>query len=96
MFFASTAFCFHEQTYDEALELYARCLAIKEKEFGREHISLAITLNNMGHAKDAQDKYDEAFELYAKSLDIREKALGPEQTDLPKYMVLRAFRRPLY
>lgn len=37
--------------YNEAEQLYERCIAIEEEALGREHPSLAATLNNLAVLK---------------------------------------------
>jgi len=62
--------------YWEAEKAVARALAIREKALGRDHPSVATTLNNLAALYDAQGRYAEVEPLYQRSLAIYEKALG--------------------
>eukprot|EP00240_Pyramimonas_obovata_P003175 CAMPEP_0118924400 /NCGR_PEP_ID=MMETSP1169-20130426/2554_1 /TAXON_ID=36882 /ORGANISM="Pyramimonas obovata, Strain CCMP722" /LENGTH=636 /DNA_ID=CAMNT_0006865509 /DNA_START=385 /DNA_END=2295 /DNA_ORIENTATION=- len=59
--------------YDEALPLYERSLAIREKVHGADHPEVATGLNNLAVLYKRMGKYDEALPLYQRSLAIREK-----------------------
>ncbi len=63
--------------YAEALPLYQRALAIKEKALGPDHPSVAISLNNLAVLYRDEGRYEEALPLYERALEIKEKALGP-------------------
>ena len=67
--------------YAEAVPLYQRSLAIREKALGPEHPDTAQSLNNLAGLYYSQGKYAEAEPLHKRSLAIREKALGPEHSD---------------
>ena len=45
---------------------------------GSEHLTLAITLNNLALLYQAQGQYAQAEPLYQRALALWEKALGPE------------------
>ena len=68
--------------YAEALPLYKRALAIREKTLGPEHPEVALSLNNLAELYRVQGEYAEALPLYKRSLAIAEKALGPEHPDV--------------
>ncbi|MBU7583075.1 MAG: CHAT domain-containing protein, partial [Nostoc sp. TH1S01] len=57
---------------------YLRSLAIREKVLGKEHPSVAQSLNNLAGLYEAQGNYRQAEPLYLRSLAIFEKVLGKE------------------
>ena len=61
---------------EEALPLYQRALAIREKALGPEHPETARTLNNLANLYSVQGKDEEALPLYQRALAIREKIFG--------------------
>ncbi len=63
--------------YADAEPLYKRSLVIYEKTLGKDHPSVATTLNNLGGPYQDQGRYGEAEPLYKRSLAIDEKAFGP-------------------
>jgi esterase/lipase superfamily enzyme/Tfp pilus assembly protein PilF len=67
--------------YEEALPLYERALAIKEKELGAEHPDTARGLNNLAVLYFKQGEYAKAFPLQERALAIREKKLGADDPD---------------
>jgi tetratricopeptide (TPR) repeat protein len=62
--------------YEEALPLYKRALAIREKVLGPGHPDVALSLNNLALLYYAQGKYEEALPIYKQVASIAEKALG--------------------
>ena len=66
----------HQHKYAEAEPLYRQSLAIKEKELGPDHPSIATALNNLASLLQDQGKYGEADPLYRRALAIAEKTLG--------------------
>ena len=64
--------------YQEALPLYQRALAIREKALGPEDPDTAESLNNLAVLYKTMGAYDKAMPLYQRALKIDEKALGPE------------------
>jgi tetratricopeptide (TPR) repeat protein len=67
--------------YKNALRLFERIIAIREKALGKEHPDAAATYNNIAEVYDNQGEYDKALEWHEKALAIREKALGKEHPD---------------
>ncbi len=63
--------------YDEALPFLKKALELGQREFGPEHPSTAMLLNDLAELYRLQGKYAEAEPLYKRSLVIMEKALGP-------------------
>ena len=66
--------------YTNALPLYERALAIREKALGPQHADTATSLNNLASLYRAMGDYAKALPLYERALAIREKALGPQHT----------------
>jgi len=64
--------------YEEAEQLYKRCLEIRETKIGKNHPDVATSLNNLAELYRSQGKYEEAEPLYQRSLGIYEKALGKD------------------
>ncbi|MEK8017271.1 MAG: tetratricopeptide repeat protein [Candidatus Parabeggiatoa sp.] len=64
--------------YAQAKPLYERALAIREKMLGKEHPSVATSLNNIAGLYYAQGAYEQALPLYERALAIWEKMLGKE------------------
>ena len=72
---------YQQGRYQEALPLYKRALAIREKTLGPDHARTALSLNNLAVLYDTLGQYDEALALYKRALAITEKTLGPDHTD---------------
>ena len=68
--------------YAEALPLYERALAIREKALGPGHPAVAASLNNLAELYRARGAYERALPLYERALAIFEKALGPGHPDV--------------
>ena len=68
--------------YDQALPLYQRALAIREKVLGPEHPDVAMSLNNLAALYRDTGQYAKAEPLYQRSLMFREKSLGPDHPDV--------------
>ena len=64
--------------YEEAIPFYREALELGEREFGPDHPTTAILLNNLAALYDDQGRYAEAEPLFKRSLAIREKSLGPD------------------
>jgi tetratricopeptide (TPR) repeat protein len=69
--------------YEDALPLYQRALAIREKALGPDHPKTATSLNNMAELLRSQAKYEDALPLYQRALAIWEKAWGPTTPTRP-------------
>lgn len=77
---------YHTQgKYAMAKDLYERCLDLKFKLHGEDHLEVAVILHNLGALHCAKRQYGLAEPLYKRSLEIREKALG---TDHPHLVTL--------
>ncbi|MEN9244706.1 MAG: tetratricopeptide repeat protein, partial [Gloeomargarita sp. DG02_5_bins_242] len=68
--------------YAEALPLAQRSLAIREQALGKDHPSVATSLNNLAALYRAQGNYGAALPLYQRSLAIYEQALGKDHPDV--------------
>ena len=64
--------------YSNALRLFERVKAIREKVLGKEHPDTARTYNNIATVYNVQGDYAKALEWYEKALAICEKMLGKE------------------
>jgi len=79
LYLNDAGFAFHHSGhYAQALPLFQRGLAIREKVLGQEHPDVATSLNNLALLYQEQGKYAQALPLLQRSLAIREKVLGPE------------------
>lgn len=74
---------FHSQgKYAMAEELYNRCLDLKIKLHGENHLDVAVNLHNLAALHSAKSRWIMAEPMYKRSLEIRESLLGPEHIDL--------------
>jgi len=64
--------------HEQAKPLYERALAIREKVFGKEHPSVATSLNNLALLYQTQGASEQAKPLYERALAIREKVFAKE------------------
>lgn len=64
--------------YTQALPLYEKALALREKHLPADHPAVALSLNNLAVLFQAQGQYDKAQPLYERSLGILEKVLGKD------------------
>ena len=64
--------------HEQALPLYQRALAIREKALGPDHPSTATSLNNLAGLYRAMGRHEQALPLFQRALAIMEKALGPD------------------
>jgi tetratricopeptide (TPR) repeat protein len=74
----------HKQSgaYDEAKELQARALSIRERALGPDHVYVAASLNNLANVHLEMGAYAEARALYERALAIWERTLGPDHPDV--------------
>jgi tetratricopeptide (TPR) repeat protein len=74
---------YHTQgKYKMAEDLYNRCLDIKMKLHGEDHLEVALNLHNLAAVHSAKSRWAQAEPLYVRSLEIREKCLGKNHADL--------------
>lgn len=64
--------------YGGAEKAFTEALVIREQIFGKEHPTIAESLNNLAGALWSQGRYDEADMLNQRALAIREKVFGKE------------------
>jgi tetratricopeptide (TPR) repeat protein len=95
-----------QKKYPEAESLYRRALAIGEKAYGRNHLEIASTLNDLAALHHAQGDAAKPEPLYKRVLAIKERHLGPNHPDVATtlnnlgvfYKALERFSeaRPIY
>ncbi len=68
--------------HTEAQALSERALAIGEGVLGDDHLSIAISLNNLANIHWDRGRYAEALPPYERALAIRERALGSDHPDV--------------
>ncbi|KAH8062809.1 hypothetical protein JL720_13179 [Aureococcus anophagefferens] len=71
----------------KARELLERALAIKEREYGRDHAEVAVTLANLGNAYNRLGDYAKACELYERALAIFEREYGRDHVQVASTLV---------
>jgi tetratricopeptide (TPR) repeat protein len=78
-----------KKQYEEALEVYQKCLQIEQSKLdgNPEGEEIATTYYNMGILYEEQDKFNEAMKYYNQSLMIRKKYLPPNH-----YKIARLYR----
>jgi CHAT domain-containing protein/tetratricopeptide (TPR) repeat protein len=64
--------------------LAERAVAIKEKNFGPDHLEAAISLRNLAILHSESGDYPEALRLFERVLSIREKLLGPQHPEVAR------------
>ena len=67
---------YYQGKYPEAIRVFERSLATKERKLGPDHLGVAFVLSNMGHAYYYDRKFTKAVPLYQRALSIVEKNLG--------------------
>lgn len=65
-----------------ATDAYKASLKIKKKEFGKNHPSVATTMNNLASVYFAQGCYEKALKYYEKSVKIMIKHLGNDHLNV--------------
>ena len=74
--------------YPEALELYHKSLATKEKVLGCEHLEPAKTKVNIGIVCKSMGEYEKALNTYNEALPVLESTLGCDHPLVAATMVL--------
>jgi len=83
MLLHETAYYLYQKSeYDQAEYLYKKSLAIDGKALGKDHLSIAVSLNNLAALYVDQGDYDQAEPLYQRSLTIRKMALGEGHSEV--------------
>lgn len=65
-----------------ARPFYERALALRERLYGKDHLMVALSLNNLAGVPYQLGKLAEARALHERALAIREAALGPVSSDV--------------
>jgi tetratricopeptide (TPR) repeat protein len=65
----------------EAIELYVRTLADRERILGPDHPETLASRHNLGHAYQSAGRLGEAIRQYERALSDRERVLGPDHPD---------------
>jgi TonB family protein len=73
---------YNEGKYEEAIPLAKQVVDLKEKILGKEDLSLADSLNNLGALYMVKQDYKNADAAYKRSLAIYEKAKGADDISL--------------
>jgi len=68
----------------QAERYHKRALDMKEKLLGRNHVEVALTLNNLAVLYKTQGRFDSAAELYRKALSRLESTLSSRHPNLVK------------
>lgn len=68
--------------YDQGLLFYEKSLAIKQKQLGEDHPSVASLLNNTGLTWVYKGELDTALEYYQRALNLKLKHLGTSHPSL--------------
>ncbi len=69
-------------SYDQAVLLLLKALAVRQQILEAYHLDTARTLNDLGALYQNQGKYQEAEPLLQKALSIRQQMLGEEHRDV--------------
>ncbi|QVL53410.1 MAG: tetratricopeptide repeat protein [Cyanobium sp. M30B3] len=64
--------------YNEAEELFLRCLEASERLLGPEHPSTLSSVGNLAGLLQDKGEYEQAETFYKRCLEARERLLGPE------------------
>jgi len=70
--------------FGEAIELYERVLAKRERVLGADHPDTLTTRNNLAAAYGSVGRFGEALELFERVLAERERVLGADNPDTLK------------
>jgi eukaryotic-like serine/threonine-protein kinase len=71
-----------EGSYTDAMALYERALAIREKALGFNHPGVATVVASLAEVHRAMGAYAEAKGLHERALVIREETFGPDHPDV--------------
>ena len=73
---------FRAGKYTEGATIANRALDLAERQFGPDHPTISVALNNLAMLYSAQGRYGEAEPLYKRALAIVERAFGPDHSDV--------------
>ena len=80
VFSGTTSFYEAKGLYELALVLYQNCLKELQCRLGKEHISVAVILNNIGELYLSLGKHRDIESFYVRALTILEKQIGTDNT----------------
>lgn len=76
---------YHQEKYDEALNLYDEAYQIRKQCFSFYHADTAYSLTNMGSVHSVRRRHMEAISTFTEALSIRKAVFGKEDhPDLAK------------
>ncbi|HEX7314388.1 MAG TPA: FxSxx-COOH system tetratricopeptide repeat protein [Pyrinomonadaceae bacterium] len=75
-------YCFERAQYAEAVALFKRALAIRERMLGAEHPDVAMSLSDLAAVYDHQGRYAEAEPLFKRALAIHEQMLKSDNLNV--------------
>ncbi len=64
--------------HEQAIDLYRQSLAIREREFGKDHPETAVILNNLSAAERSLGNFETATTLSMRSLKIKQREFGSD------------------
>ncbi len=70
--------------YRRAVELLERALVINEREYGPDHVEVALVLNNLGNACGSLGDHGKQKELLERALVIFGCKYGPDHVEVAK------------
>ena len=79
---------FQQQKYDEALPLAQKVIEIREKESGKNHLSVAQARRNLAYIQQRRGKLKDAQQAFENALDIYEKNQPLSTADEKVFMEL--------
>jgi tetratricopeptide (TPR) repeat protein len=79
---AQTAELFRAGKYAEGAAIANKALGLATRQFGPDHPTVSLALNNLALLYGAQGRYGEAEPLYKRALAITEKAYGPDHSEV--------------
>ncbi len=72
---------YRNEKFNESIDVLRKCLMIREKLLGINHVDTLTTANNLASSLGRIRKFEEAEELLRKTLSGRESLLGLEHVD---------------
>lgn len=72
---------YRSEKFNESIDVLRKCLMIREKLLGTNHVDTLTTANNLASSLGRIRKFEEAEELLRKTLSGRETLLGLEHVD---------------
>jgi tetratricopeptide (TPR) repeat protein len=73
---------YSEAKYDKQLVHNQRSLALRQRAFGKSHVAIAGSLNNLGVTHQGLGNPRQAAEYYERARELYEQASGPEHPDV--------------